>query len=287
MTETVQGVLILAGLGAILFALERFLPLRPRRSALLRRYVVNGAVSGLALGAAIVAVQPAASAMLGWSSNGDIGLLQFLNASPILRTVAAFLLMDLSFYYWHQLNHRVPLLWRFHNVHHVDPDLDLSTAFRFHFGEIALSAGFRVVQILVIGPSLAAYALYELGFQANTLFHHSNVRLPIGVERVLNRFLVTPRMHGIHHSQVLSENRSNYGVVFPWWDWIHRTLRLNVPQSEVVIGIAGYSSPKDNGFWRVFSMPFLRQRDYWSGPDGVRPERNGAALEQDRSRLAE
>jgi sterol desaturase/sphingolipid hydroxylase (fatty acid hydroxylase superfamily) len=287
MMQTAQHAVVLAGLGAIFFLLERFIPLRPRRATLLRRYMVNGAISGVALGAAILAVQPTATAMLAWASNGNTGLLQLLNAAPVLRSLVAFLLMDLSFYYWHRLNHRLPWLWRFHNVHHVDPDLDLSTAFRFHFGEIALSAGFRAVQILVIAPSLAEYALYELGFQANTLFHHSNVRLPIRVERALNGFLVTPRMHGIHHSQVLHENRSNYGVVFPWWDRIHRTLRLNVRQSEVVIGIAGYSAPQDNSVSSSFSMPFRRQRDYWSGPGEARPERDGRAIEPDVSSLAE
>jgi hypothetical protein len=94
-------------------------------------------------------------------------------------------------------------------------------------------------------------------------------------------------MHGIHHSRLQGENRSNYGVVFPWWDKLHRTLRLDVPQSRIVIGIAGYSSPEDNGFWRAISLPFRRQRDYWSGPDGLVPKRDDAGLELGPSRLAE
>ena len=97
----------------------------------------------------------------------------------------------------------------------MDPDLNVSAALRFHFGELAFSAGFRIVQILVIGVSPWAYAAYELVFQANTLFQHGNVRLPIRVERAINGLLVTPRMHGIHHSQVCRETNSNYGVVFP------------------------------------------------------------------------
>ena len=137
--------------------------------------------------------------------------------------IVAFLLMDLSFYWWNVLNHRIPFLWRFHNVHHIDPDLDVSTGFRFHFGEVAMSAVFRVVQVALIGISAPAFATYELVFQANTLFHHSNVRLPIRFERLLNKVLVTPRMHGIHHSQVQGETNSNY-----WWFPVvgsaHRTL---------------------------------------------------------------
>jgi sterol desaturase/sphingolipid hydroxylase (fatty acid hydroxylase superfamily) len=102
--------------------------------------------------------------------------------------------MDLTFYYWHLANHRLPFLWRFHNVHHIDPDLDVSTAFRFHFGEITLSAVFSLLQVSLIGPSAWAFAAYQLVFQAEVLFHHCNVRLPVRAERLLNKVLVTPRM---------------------------------------------------------------------------------------------
>ena len=171
------------------------------------------------------------------------------------------------------LNHRVPVLWRFHNVHHIDPDLDVSTGFRFHLGEVAMSAVFRVVQVALIGISAPAFATYELAFQANTLFHHSNLRLPIRFERLLNKLLVTPRMHGIHHSQVQGETNSNYSVVFPWWDRLHRTLGLNIPQSKIVIGVPGYSTREDGKLVNGLLMPFRKQRDYWRTPDGKAPRR--------------
>ena len=202
--------------------------------------------SPLTFVAAVGLVQPAARWALHWSSEKPFGLVHLTVLPAWAEFGLSFLLMDLAFYYWHLANHRVPFLWRFHNVHHIDPDLDVSTGFRFHFGEVAMSAAFRVVQVSLIGLSVWAFAVYELVFQANTLFHHSNLRLPIRFERLLNKLLVTPRMHGIHHSQVQRENNSNYGVVFPWWDRLHRTLGLNIPQVEVVIGIAGYSEPNDN-----------------------------------------
>jgi sterol desaturase/sphingolipid hydroxylase (fatty acid hydroxylase superfamily) len=148
--------------------------------------------------------------------------------------------------------------------------LDVSTGFRFHFGEVAMSAVFRVLQVALIGVSMPAFAAYEMVFQANTLFHHSNVRLPIGFERLLNKVLVTPRMHGIHHSQLEREANSNYGVVFPWWDRLHRTLGLNVPQAQVTIGVPGYSRPEDNRFVNALLMPFRKQRDYWKNQQAVR-----------------
>jgi sterol desaturase/sphingolipid hydroxylase (fatty acid hydroxylase superfamily) len=201
--------------------------------------------------------------------------------------VLSFLLMDLMFYYWHLANHRVPLLWRFHNVHHIDPDLDVSTAFRFHFGEIALSAFFSLLQVSLIGPSVWAYAVYQLVFQAEVLFHHSNIRLPVTFERLLNKMLVTPRMHGIHHSQVQRENNSNFGTVLPWWDRLHRTLRVNIPQDKVVVGVPAYTLNEDNNFWNALLMPFRKQRDYWRRPDGTPVIRQNDFADENPARLAD
>jgi sterol desaturase/sphingolipid hydroxylase (fatty acid hydroxylase superfamily) len=179
------------------------------------------------------------------------------------------------------------VLWRFHNVHHIDPDLDVSTGFRFHFGEVLFSALFRSTQVSLIGMSFITFAVYEGAFQANTLFHHSNLRLPIRVERLLNMILVTPRMHGIHHSQVRSENNSNFGVVFCWWDKLHRTIGLNIPQSTIEIGMSGYSMPEDNRVSYALTLPFRKQRDYWRRPDGTIPQRDLDVVQENRSHLAE
>ena len=276
-----------AGLLAAFFIAERFFPLRGRRAPLLLRLFINFAISGLAFLTAMIAVRPSALGTLVWASRESFGLVQLVPAPAWTRFLVGFVLLDLSFYYWHVINHKVPFLWRFHNVHHIDPDLDVSTGFRFHFGEVLMSTVFRVTQVSVIGPSFATFMAYELVFQANTLFHHSNLRLPIHVERLLNVVLVTPRMHGVHHSQVRRETNSNFGVVFRWWDALHRTLRLNIPQSGIEIGVAGYSRPEDNRLWHALTLPFRRQRDYWRKDDGTMPERDASVLEPDPRRLAE
>ena len=179
--------------------------------SLVARLFVNLAISVFTFIAAAGLVQPAAR----WSAGRPFGLVHVIALPVPLEFVLSFMLMDLGLYYWHVANHRVPFLWRFHNLHHIDPDLDVSTAFRFHFGEIALSAGFSLLQLSLIGPSAWAFAVYQLVFQAEVLFHHSNVRLPIGAERFLNKVLVTPRMHRIHHSEVHRENNSNFGPSSP------------------------------------------------------------------------
>jgi sterol desaturase/sphingolipid hydroxylase (fatty acid hydroxylase superfamily) len=279
--------LIAVALFALLFALERLFPLRRSTRSLLWRLLVNIAISALTFLAAVTLVQPAAQWALHWSATKPFGLVHLLTLPSWLELVVSFLLMDLAFYYWHLANHRAPLLWRFHNVHHTDPELDVSTAFRFHFGEIALSSAFNIIQVSLIGPSPWAFAIYQLAFQSEVLFHHSNLRLPIGFERLLSKVLVTPRMHGIHHSQVQRENNSNFGTVFPWWDRLHRTLGLNIPQSEIVIGVPAYSLPEDNTVPNALLMPFRKQRDYWRRPNGTVAERENAAAESNPARLVE
>jgi sterol desaturase/sphingolipid hydroxylase (fatty acid hydroxylase superfamily) len=279
--------IVVATLGVMLFVLERFVPLRRRVASLGVRLVINIAISALAFLVAGVLVRPSAGWTLEWVNSQPFGLLHVIALPLPVQFAVGFLLMDLSFYYWHVANHRIPFLWRFHNVHHFDPDLDVTTAFRFHFGEVAMSVIFRVLQVALIGMPAVVFVAYEAVFQANTVFHHSNVRLPIGLERLLNKLLVTPRMHGIHHSQVEGETNSNYGVVFPWWDRLHRSLGLNVPQADIVVGVPGYSRPEDNRLWNSLSMPFRKQRDYWRRPGGTSLERTQSSQRGKPTHLAE
>ena len=277
---------IVVGVFILLFCVERAVSLRHPKARLLARVLVNLSISALAFAAAAIFVQPVVARLIDWTAQTSFGLLPLAGLSGGLELIFGFVLLDLSFYYWHVANHRIPFLWRFHNVHHIDPDLDVSTGFRFHFGEVALSSIFRVVQIGLIGPSLVTFLVYELFFLVNTLFHHSNVRLPVNFERLLNKVFVTPRIHGIHHSQVRTELNSNFSVVFSWWDRLHRTLRLNVPQARIVIGVPGYSMPGDNSLWHCLSLPFRAQRDYWRTPDGQLVRRD-VQLSAAQTRLAE
>jgi len=287
MKPSLYTTLAIFGIFILFFVVEKLFPLRESRAGLLARLVVNGITSLLSFVVAATVVRPSALRAINWTSEQPFGLLHLVPLPVWAQFIIGFLLLDLSFYYWHVLNHKIPLLWRFHNVHHMDPGLDVSTGFRFHFGEVLFSTVFRIVQAGLIGMSFATFATYEFVFQANTLFHHSNLRLPIRVERWLNKILVTPRMHGIHHSQVRRETNSNFGVVFPWWDRLHKSLGLNIPQSKIEIGIAGYSSPDDNKLLRTFVMPFTKQRDYWRKSNGSTPERDTSGLEPKRSHLAE
>lgn len=179
-----------------------------------------------------------------------------------LELIVAFVLLDYGNYLWHRLNHVWPLLWRFHLVHHTDPDLDVATAIRFHFGEIITSVFFRGAIVFLIGVTPAMVLIYEIVFEAETQFHHSNWKLPFKLERALNKIIVTPRMHGIHHSVVKTETDSNYSVIFSVWDRMHKTVRLNIPQEEVVTGVPSYSNPEELTVKHLLKLPFTRIRKW-------------------------
>ncbi|MGE0633434.1 MAG: sterol desaturase family protein [Pseudobdellovibrionaceae bacterium] len=208
------------------------------------------------------------------------GLLPWIGASGFLATVLAILALDYTLYIWHQLMHKMPFLWRFHNVHHIDLDLDNSTALRFHFGELALSTFYRSAQIIIIGIGVFDLILFEACVTTFAQFHHSNIRLPIRLERILGRFIITPRMHGIHHSIVREETDSNFGTIFILWDRLHRSFRVDVAQSEIIIGVPSYRDPAEQTFWRSLLIPFKRQRP-WRLPDGSNPDRKATSSQND------
>src|SRR5262249_1977714 len=126
------------------------------------------------------------------------GVLGLVALPAPVAVAVAFLLFDYTLYLWHVLTHRVPALWRLHVVHHVDLDLDASTALRFHFAEIAVSIGWRAAQVVAIGASPIVLTTWQTALLLSTMFHHANVALPLALERRLVHLVVTPRMHGIH-----------------------------------------------------------------------------------------
>lgn len=222
----------------------------------LKRNVRNFAIAGLAAAAMQLLEVPIAVAIAIRAQRQGSGLLRILPAPEWARTVGAILLLDYTLYIWHRLTHRVPVLWRFHQVHHVDREMDASTALRFHFGEITLSVAFRAAQVWLIGPTPASYAVWQTFVFLCILFHHANIRLPLTWERRVAAILVTPRLHGIHHSIVPNEVNSNWSSGLTVWDWLHRTLRTSVAQDSIVIGVAGLRTDRDQELRTALSLPF-------------------------------
>jgi sterol desaturase/sphingolipid hydroxylase (fatty acid hydroxylase superfamily) len=268
--------LVLVAVFLLLLLLEAAFPLRRRTRPRSQRWPVNFSLTAGIMAAGYLVVRPAGLAMSFWAAKENFGLLHLVNLPAQVKILLGLVLMDLTFYWWHRANHRFFLLWRFHGVHHLDPDLDVTTATRFHFGEILYSTIFRVLQVGLLGADLFTFLLYEVTYQAANLFQHANLRLPLLLERVLNKILVTPRMHGIHHSVVSEEVGSNFSVIFRWWDALHRTLKLNIPQRDIVVGVAGYLSPQHNRLWPLLVLHLKFSKNYWLWPDGSEPKRFSA-----------
>jgi sterol desaturase/sphingolipid hydroxylase (fatty acid hydroxylase superfamily) len=115
------------------------------------------------------------------------------------------------------------------------------------------------------------FSIWQLFFAVCVMFHHSNVEIPLKWERLINRILVTPRMHGVHHSTVPTETNSNWSSGLTAWDWLHRTIRLNIPQQEIAIGVPAFRDPGAVVLSKMLVLPFEAQPDYWCFPDGQRP----------------
>ncbi|MBI4346482.1 MAG: sterol desaturase family protein [Elusimicrobia bacterium] len=263
---------LLLGTLLVLLALEALLPLRKAVASKLRRAAINlalAAVGALVLRAVffpiVLAVSSDVSAR-GW------GLLGWLGWKGPAAAALAVALLDYTLYLWHVANHRWSFLWRFHGVHHADLDLDVTTASRFHVGELVLSTGYRSAQVLVLGVDPFTLALFETLVTLSAQFHHANIRLPIALERFLFAAIVTPRMHGIHHSLVRRETDSNFSTILNVWDRLHRTLRANVPQAELTIGVPAYRALEAVTLWRSLAVLPL-ETPAWRLPDGREPDR--------------
>jgi len=245
--------------GSMLFA-ERIAPLRRTVESKLSRVIRNLAAGGVSLALMSLVQAPLLQPVAAWIVSERVGLLQLVRWPRPVEMLIGIVLLDYTLWWWHWASHRVPVLWRFHLVHHVDRDLDASTALRFHFGELALSIPIRAAQMILIGVDPRTLWLWQTILFASILFHHANVRLPFRVERLLGKVIVTPRMHGIHHSDRLDETNTNWSSLLSWWDYLHGTMRLDVPQAEITIGVPAYSAPSDVTIGRILLMPFKRQR---------------------------
>lgn len=254
--------LALAALAALLWAERR----RPRRHALepaARHDGRNLAMAALSALTVRLAEAPVVEPLAHRVAARRIGLVQHLALPLWARRALMLLLLDHTLYVWHVLTHRLPALWRLHLVHHTDLDLTATTALRFHALEILASVPWRAAQVALIGVDPATLRLWQRLTLAEILFHHSNLRLPRALERRLEWLIVTPRLHAIHHSIVRAETESNWSSGLSLWDRLHGTLKRDVPQPAVTIGVPAYRDARELSLPRLLAMPFGHARDAW------------------------
>lgn len=234
----------------------RLFPRRVRWAANLGVVVLNSVVVRLLFPVAAVGFA-AIAAERGW------GLLNVFELPFWLAFALSLLALDLAIYLQHVMFHAVPLLWRLHQVHHADPDFDVTTGARFHPIEIALSMLVKLAAIAVLGAPALAVLAFEILLNACAMFNHGNVKLPPGIDRVLRRLMVTPDMHRIHHSMIMAETNSNYGFNLAWWDRLFGTYcaEASLPQERMAIGVEGITGDdRAVSLTGMLAIPFARER---------------------------
>ncbi|HUZ59297.1 MAG TPA: sterol desaturase family protein [Hanamia sp.] len=257
-----HGSIILVIVFIILFILESKFQLRKRVQNRWKRIIINFVVSIPSFALLRFLFIPLMVWLAYKNEQWHFGLNYLYIAPGWLKAVIAFLLLDYTNYLWHIVLHKMPLMWRFHLVHHTDLDLDITTSFRFHFGELIGSVFFRGAAVILIGISPLMVLIYEIAFEASNQFQHSNMRIPYRFEKILNKILVTPRMHGIHHSIKKRETDSNFSIIFSCWDRLHRTLRLNVHQDDIITGVPVYPDEKELTTGKLLKLPFTKIRNW-------------------------
>ncbi|MGV6812799.1 MAG: sterol desaturase family protein [Brevirhabdus sp.] len=251
------------GLFALFATLETVLPRRTRTQPRGTRWVTNWVISIidtltlrlLAVALPLLAVGAAADATAnGW------GLFNAINLPHGIELVLAVLIFDFMIWLQHLITHKVPILWRLHRVHHADRDIDVTTAIRFHPIEIALSMLLKIGLVYAIGPSALAIIAFEIVLNGTAMFNHSNLKLPLGLDRALRTVLVTPDMHRVHHSIHRVEHDSNYGFALSIWDRLFGTY---VPQpalghEHMTIGLEWQDDAPSKLGWSLL-LPFFRK----------------------------
>ena len=231
--------------------LQRFSPHARVRGS----WQVNGAMWLLALVVVGMVCGACSFTAARWAKGAGFGLLNAV-ALPVWAVIlASLLLLDLVSYGWHMANHRVPLLWLLHQVHHSDPTFTVSTGVRFHPGELVLSLPVRVAAVALVGASAEAVLIFEVVFSFANLIEHGDIDAPRGLERMLGRLLVTPALHRRHHTRVGAARNSNFGTVFSLWDRLFGTYVHSDSAAEIQTGLPGLETVS---LQRALVLPFRR-----------------------------
>ena len=229
--------------GSALFILERLFPaakVTPDWSRIVRN---------LSLGVLVIAASPLVQA----ATVAAVGELRPL--FTVDNLLLQLLILDLWTYALHRAYHRIPLMWRLHGVHHLDAHLDVTSAIRFHLGEILWSSILRLIPLVAFGISLETNLLFGAILSASAMFHHSNLRLPARFEAALSWIIVTPAIHWVHHHAVRADTDSNYASILSVWDLIFRSASKTARWPSMPIGV---EATHEEPLGRLLIWPFQK-----------------------------
>jgi sterol desaturase/sphingolipid hydroxylase (fatty acid hydroxylase superfamily) len=265
------------GLLAGFLILERLIPKRHPQRPQGQRWLTNAALT-LVTVVSLPLLPISFITAAWWAQEQNIGLLNLADAylSPSLVIALTLLLRGFISFGTHYLNHKVPFLWRFHKVHHLDTELDVSSTVRFHPLETPLSLAIGLPAVLLFGLSPWVLIFYELLDVSVVLFSHSNIQIPSLMNRYLRYVIVTPDLHKVHHSSYAPETDSNFSAVFPIWDILCGTFRTATrePLETMTLGLDEVRDPQANRFWWLLASPFLLQPPISQPPISQPPARS-------------
>ena len=261
--EATIRLVIFLGLFAVLATAETLAPRRVRSQKRSQRWVTNWGITIantvllrlMAVALPLLAVGAAVDAQAqGW------GLFNAVALPSWIEVIAAILILDLVIWGQHLITHKVPLLWRLHQVHHADVDMDVTTAIRFHPIEIGLSMILKIGVVYLLGPAALAVILFEIMLNGTAMFNHANIRLPLWLDAIVRRVLVTPDMHRVHHSVHRDEHDSNYGFALSIWDQMFGTYiaQPRAGHDDMEVGLEWQDDRPARLGWSL-SLPFARK----------------------------
>ena len=237
---------------------EVLTPRRPSSYSRIRRWPNNLGIVALNTALVRILLPGAAVGLALIGEQRGWGLLNHLPVPRWAAVLASMILLDLAIYLQHVMFHAVPALWRVHRMHHADLHFDVTTGVRFHPIEIVLSMLFKLGLVAALGAPAMGVLLFEVLLNATALFNHGNVRMPLGLDRLLRWLVVTPDMHRVHHSILVQETNSNFGFNLPWWDWLLGTYRDQpaVGHNAMTIGIEQFRDARELRLDRMLLQPF-------------------------------
>jgi len=261
--ELVTRFVVFLGVFVSLGTLETVAPRRRNRLSRWLRWTSNIAILGISNGLLRLTFPVLSVGMALIAQEHGWGLFNALHAPTAIALFGSVLLLDLAIYLQHVVFHAVPTLWRLHRMHHADTELDVSTGLRFHPIEIVLSMVLKLMVVVALGPPVIAVFVFELLLNVSSMFNHSNIRVPLGFDRILRRLVVTPDMHRVHHSIDRRETNSNFGFNFPWWDRLFGTYvaQPHAGHDAMTIGIERFRTVRDLRLDRMLIQPLLGPAD--------------------------
>jgi sterol desaturase/sphingolipid hydroxylase (fatty acid hydroxylase superfamily) len=253
-------ILLMGGIFVILFILERVIP-QVDKDVVEKSHDINNiglGIINLLIGRyfALFTVY----ALAKYIESLRVGVINMTPLDYKFKLILGIIFLDCINYWWHRFLHRVSFLTRFHSIHHTDRLLNVSSALRFHFLEVLMGHIFKLPFIFLIGIPVEALLFYDVVFNANVYFHHSNIKINKRLDIFLSKIIVTPYIHRIHHSLKYKESNSNFSSFLIIWDKIFGTFSPQGDISTPKYGIPGYTENKYQHFSYMIKQPFMKKK---------------------------